>query len=193
MSGLPSHSPLAFAVAIARDKYARSAWMSHAKWHAELEDLLTSKSPSPRDLEAMLPASSVWWPGAAASEAVFRAADGGRHAGARESEQRCKAAGLKLSAAMSRSCALHCGLVDAVWDHLGKAWQTCEGTASADGECVIRELSPGVGAHGTIWLAALLEKNVPGQHGRARRTDPSVMGALYFCLLYTSPSPRDRG
>ena len=133
MSGLPSHSPLAFAVAIARDRYARSAWMSHAKWHAELEDLLTCKSPSPRDLEAMLPASSVWWPGAAASEAVFRAADGGRR-GRRESEQRCKAAGLKLSAAMSRSCALHCGLVDAVWDHLGKAWQRARGrvqTASA--------------------------------------------------------------
>ena len=39
------------------------------------------------------------------------------------------------------------------------------------------------GAHGTIWLAALLKKNVPGQHGRARRTDPSVMGALYFAML----------
>ena len=178
-SGLPSHSPLAFAVAIACDFYARHAWMSHAKWHAELEDLLTLKSPSPRDLEAMLPASSVWWPGAAASEAVFRAADGGRHAGSRESEQRCKAAGLKLSAAMSRSCALHCGLVDAVWNHRGNAWQ------DKSGECVIMEFGPGgpFGAHGTIWLAALLKKNVPGQHGRARRSDPSVMGALYFAML----------
>ena len=135
-SGLPSHSPLAFAVAIACDFYARHAWMSHAKWHAELEDLLTLKSPSPRDLEAMLPASSVWWPGAAASEAVFRAADGGRHAGSRESEQRCKAAGLKLSAAMSRSCALHCGLVDAVWNHRGNAWQ------DKSGECVDWNLVP---------------------------------------------------
>ena len=140
---VPSHSPLAFAVAIARDYTARSAWMSHAKWHAELEDLLTWKSPSPRDLEAMLPASSVWWPGAAASEAVFRAAEGGGHAGGRGSEQRCKAAGLKLRAAMSRSCALHCGLIDAVWDHRGRAWQ------AGSGECVLMMFGRTTGKHGS--------------------------------------------
>ena len=176
-SGMPSHAPLAFAAAIVRDETARSAWMFNEKWGKELEDFLTWKSPSPEDLAAMLPAGSVWWPGAGTSEAIFVTADGGDHPGGAGSEIRCKAEGLRLRACMSRSCAMHCGLIDAVWGHCGFG-------AKTGGIPLRGEFNTGYG-HGVEWLTALHEKNIPGRsvpHGH-RPSDPCIMGSLYFAML----------